>query len=42
MPDLEDVNAIAMRVLEHRVVLNFQAEAEGVSAGQVVQVEERP
>ena len=42
MPDLEDVNAIAMRVLEHRVVLNFQAEAEGVTAEQVVQVDARP
>ncbi|HEY5218861.1 MAG TPA: AAA family ATPase [Gemmatimonadaceae bacterium] len=42
MPDLEDVNAIAMRVLEHRVVLNFQAEAEGVSAEKVIRVEERP
>ncbi|MGH7669566.1 MAG: AAA family ATPase [Gemmatimonadaceae bacterium] len=42
MPDMEDVNAIAMRVLEHRVVLNFQAEAEGVNAEQVVRVDERP
>ncbi len=42
MPDLEDVNAIALRVLEHRVVLNFQAEAEGVTAEQVIRVEERP
>jgi len=42
VPDLEDVNAIAMRVLEHRVVLNFQAEAEGVSAEQVIRVDERP
>ena len=42
MPDLEDVNAIAMRVLEHRVVLNFQAEAEGVSADQVIRIEARP
>ena len=42
MPDLEDVNAIAMRVLEHRVVLNFQAEAEGVSADRIVQVDARP
>ncbi len=42
MPDLEDVNAIAMRVLEHRVVLNFQAEAEGVSAERVIEVGERP
>jgi MoxR-like ATPase len=42
MPDLEDVNAIAMRVLEHRVVLNFQAEAEGVGAEQVIRVDARP
>jgi MoxR-like ATPase len=42
MPDLEDVNAIAMRVLEHRVVLNFQAEAEGVTADKIVRVDERP
>jgi MoxR-like ATPase len=42
MPDLEDVNAIAMRVLEHRVVLNFQAEAEGVTAEQVIRMDRRP
>jgi MoxR-like ATPase len=42
MPDLEDVNAIALRVLEHRVVLNFQAEAEGVSPDQVIRIEDRP
>jgi hypothetical protein len=29
MPDLEDVAAMALPVLSHRVVLNFQAEAEG-------------
>jgi MoxR-like ATPase len=32
MPDLEDVAAMALPVLSHRVVVNFQAEAEGVSA----------
>ena len=42
MPDLEDVNAIAMRVLEHRVVLNFQAEAEGMTTEKIVQVDARP
>ena len=32
MPDLEDVHAMAAPVLGHRVVLNFQAEAEGISS----------
>jgi MoxR-like ATPase len=36
MPDLDDVAAMASPVLAHRVVLNFQAEAEGVTAAQVV------
>ena len=36
VPDLEDVDAIAVAVMSHRVVLNFQAEAEGVSASQIV------
>jgi len=31
VPDLDDVNAMAVPVLGHRVVLNFQAEAEGVT-----------
>ena len=42
MPDLEDVNAMAMPVLGHRVVLNFQAEAEGVTPDKVIAVERRP
>ena len=36
MPDLEDVAAMALPVLGHRVVLNFQAEAEGVTAAGVI------
>jgi MoxR-like ATPase len=36
MPDLEDVQAMALPVLGHRVVLNFQAEAEGVSAASLI------
>jgi MoxR-like ATPase len=36
MPDLEDVAAMALPVLGHRVVINFQAEAEGVSAGGLI------
>ena len=42
VPDLEDVNAMAMPVLGHRVVLNFQAEAEGVTTDKVVAIEKRP
>lgn len=36
-PDVEDVEAMAAPVLVHRVVLNFQAEAEGVTAARVVE-----
>jgi MoxR-like ATPase len=36
MPDLEDVQAMAAPVLGHRVVLNFQADAEGVSARSII------
>jgi MoxR-like ATPase len=42
MPDLEDVNAMAVPVLSHRVVVNFQAEAEGVSPERLVAVGDRP
>jgi MoxR-like ATPase len=42
VPDLEDVNAMAVPVLSHRVVVNFQAEAEGLSAEKLVSVPERP
>ncbi|HSA54515.1 MAG TPA: MoxR family ATPase [Gemmatimonadaceae bacterium] len=38
VPDLDDVRAIAMAVLRHRVVLNFQAEAEGVGADHLVEL----
>ena len=37
MPDLEDVAAMALPVLSHRVVVNFQAEAEGVTAGSLIE-----
>ena len=36
MPDLEDVAAMALPVLSHRVVVNFQAEAEGVGADSLI------
>jgi len=37
VPDVADVSAVAQAVLGHRVVLNFQAEAEGLSTRDVVQ-----
>jgi MoxR-like ATPase len=36
VPDLDDIRAIAMSVMRHRVVLNFQAEAEGVGADRLI------
>src|SRR4051812_37050368 len=36
MPDLEDVDAMALPVLGHRVVLNFQAEAEGITSASLI------
>ena len=37
VPDLDDVKAVAHLVLGHRMVLNFQAEAEGVGVERLVQ-----
>jgi MoxR-like ATPase len=42
IPDLEDVNAMALSVLAHRIVVNFQAEAEGMTAERLLEVPERP
>ncbi len=36
VPDVRDVRALAPAVLGHRIVLNFEAEASGVSTAQVV------
>ncbi|PLW92562.1 MAG: AAA family ATPase [Marinilabiliales bacterium] len=35
-PDIEDVNAVAVNVLQHRIVKNYKAEAEGLSARELV------
>lgn len=35
-PDIEDVKAIALPILRHRVVLNYKAEAEGMSIEKLV------
>ena len=42
VPDLEDVNAMALPVLAHRIVVNFQAEAEGITPEKLIEVPERP
>ena len=36
VPDIDDVRAIAMAVLRHRMVMNFQAEAEGFGPDKIV------
>lgn len=35
-PDIEDVQAVATEVLRHRIVRNYYAEAEGISAEQII------
>jgi MoxR-like ATPase len=42
IPDLEDVNAMALPVLGHRVVVNFQAEAEGITPEDLIEIPRRP
>jgi MoxR-like ATPase len=42
VPDLEDVNAMALPVLGHRVVVNFQAEAEGITPERLIEIPKRP
>jgi len=36
VPDIDDVRAIAPVVLGHRMVMNFQAEAEGVGVERLL------
>ncbi len=38
IPDLDDVRSVARGVLRHRLVLNFQAEADGVSADSLLEL----
>ena len=35
-PDIEDVRAVAIPILRHRLVRNFKAEAEGIGVEQIV------
>lgn len=36
-PDIEDVNAVAIPILRHRIVRNYKAEAEGVSVEEIIE-----
>jgi MoxR-like ATPase len=36
-PDIEDVQAVAIPVLRHRIVRNFKAEASGLSVNELIQ-----
>ena len=41
VPDLDDVRSVALSVLRHRVVINFQGEAEGVGVERLIPLAER-
>jgi MoxR-like ATPase len=36
-PDIEDIRAVALPILKHRVIKNFKAEAEGVSLEKILE-----
>ena len=36
-PDIEDVKAIAIPILRHRIIRNYKAEAEGISVEAIIQ-----
>jgi MoxR-like ATPase len=36
-PDIEDVNAVALPILRHRIVRNYKAEAENVSVESIIE-----
>ena len=40
IPDIEDVQSVALAVLRHRVVINFQGEAEGIGVERLLQLDE--
>ena len=41
VPDIDDVRSVALAVLRHRVVMNFQGEAEGKTAEGVIELDEK-
>ena len=36
VPSLDDITRVALPVLRHRLLVNFRAEADGISADQVI------
>ncbi|HZS58823.1 MAG TPA: AAA family ATPase [Gemmatimonadaceae bacterium] len=38
IPDIDDVRAVALAVLRHRVLVNFQAEAEGIGVERLIEI----
>jgi MoxR-like ATPase len=36
-PDIEDVKAVALPILRHRIVRNYKAEAEGITVEKIVE-----
>ncbi|MEZ7977112.1 MAG: AAA family ATPase, partial [Flavobacteriales bacterium] len=35
-PDIEDVKAVALPILRHRIVTNYKAEADGITVSQLI------
>ena len=35
-PDIEDVQAVAIGILRHRIIKNYKAEAEGISEEKII------
>ena len=35
-PDIEDVQAVAIPILSHRIVKNYKAEAENISVAKII------
>lgn len=36
-PDIEDVKAVSLSILRHRIVKNYKAEAEGITESQIIE-----
>ena len=36
-PDIDDVKAVAVGILRHRILRNYKAEAEGISDEDIIQ-----
>jgi MoxR-like ATPase len=41
VPDVDDVRSVAQPVLAHRIVINFQGEAEGITPSQLIELAEK-